>query len=132
MEITIKLDSAHKRLELFGQADSHLRLLRKDLGVRITAREDYLIVAGKDSNVAKAAAVIDKMQKHLLKHRTLASTDVSGFISQDEQAKGPEASRAITVFSKKNIEPNTLGQAKYVETMLANDLTFCIGPAGTP
>jgi phosphate starvation-inducible PhoH-like protein len=32
---------------------------------------------------------------------------------------------------KKVIEPNTKGQSKYIETMLANDLTFCIGPAGT-
>jgi phosphate starvation-inducible PhoH-like protein len=32
---------------------------------------------------------------------------------------------------KKVIEPSTKGQLKYVETMLANDLTFCIGPAGT-
>jgi phosphate starvation-inducible PhoH-like protein len=32
---------------------------------------------------------------------------------------------------KKVIEPSTRGQLRYVETMLANDLTFCIGPAGT-
>jgi phosphate starvation-inducible PhoH-like protein len=43
-----------------------------------------------------------------------------------------ETSEAITVYShKKVIEPSTKGQLKYVETMLANDLTFCIGPAGT-
>lgn len=131
MEITIQLDSGHRPLELFGPADSNLRLLRKSLGVRITARQDYLVVAGNDSDVAKAADVIDKMQKHLLKHRTLAAADVSAFVSQSEQAKSPDTTRAITVFSKKIIEPNTAGQFKYVEIMLNNDLTFCIGPAGT-
>jgi phosphate starvation-inducible PhoH-like protein len=106
-------------------------LLRKSLGVRITARQDYLVVAGNDSDVAKAAEVIDKMQKHLLKHRSLAAADVSAFVSQSEQPKSPDTSHAITAFSKKIIKPNTAGQLKYVETMLNNDLTFCIGPAGT-
>lgn len=131
MEITIQLDSPQKRLELFGPADSHLRFLRKSLGVRITARQDYLVLTGKDSDVAKAAGAIDKMQKHLQKHRTLTATDVSTFVSQSEKAKSPDKSPAITVFSKKIIEPNAAGQLKYVETMLGNDLTFCIGPAGT-
>jgi phosphate starvation-inducible PhoH-like protein len=131
LEITIQLDSAPSRLELFGPADSHLRFLRKSLGVRITARQDHLVVTGEDSDVAKAAGVIDKMQKHLLKHRSLTATDVSTFVGQSEQAKSPDASPAITVFSKKIIEPNTGGQIKYVEIMLGNDLTFCIGPAGT-
>ncbi len=131
MEITIQLDSAHRALELFGPSDSNLRLLRKSLGVRITARQDYLVVAGNDSEVAKAAEVIDKMQKHLLKHRSLTPADVSAFVNESGQTQGPDTGRAVTAFSKKIIEPNTAGQLKYVETMLNNDLTFCIGPAGT-
>lgn len=131
MEITIQLDSDHKPLELFGPSDGNLRLLRKSLGVRITARQDYLVVAGNDSEVAKAAEIIDKMQKHLLKHRFLTAADVSAFVSQSGQDKSPDTSQAVTVFSKNIIEPNTAGQLKYVETMLNNDLTFCIGPAGT-
>ena len=132
MEITIQLDSAHRQLELFGLADSHLRLLRKSLGVQITAREDHLIIAGSDSDVNKAAEVIDRMQKHLLKHHSLTAGDVASFISQSDPPETPEAEQAITVYSKKKvIEPTTPGQLKYIETMLANDLTFCIGPAGT-
>ena len=132
MEITIQLDSAHRQLELFGPADSHLRLLRRSLGVQITAREDYLIIAGGDSNVNKAAEVIDRMQKHLLKHHSLSAGDVADFISRSDSPETPETNQAVTVYSKKKvIEPTTPGQLKYIETMLANDLTFCIGPAGT-
>jgi len=132
LEITIQLDSAHRQLELFGPADSHLRLLRKSLGVQITAREDYLIIAGGDSDVNKAAEVIDRMQKHLLKHHSLAVADVTGFINRSDSPETPETKQAVTVYSKKKvIQPTTPGQLKYIETMLANDLTFCIGPAGT-
>ncbi|MBN2136231.1 MAG: PhoH family protein [Sedimentisphaerales bacterium] len=132
MEITVQLDSPGRHLELFGPADAHLRLLRQSLGVRITARQNSLVISGKDSDVTKAAGIIDKMQKHLTKHHCLTAGDVSAFISRSDAAETPEAKHAITVFAKnKSIRPNTSGQLKYVEAMLANDLTFCTGPAGT-
>ena len=129
MEVTIQLDSADKQLELFGPADSNLRLLRQSLGVQITARQANLIITGKEKNVNRTAEIIDRMQKYLMKRRSLTTADVTTFITQGDSAM---TSEAITVYSnKKIIEPVTSGQLKYVETMLANDLTFCIGPAGT-
>ena len=132
MEITLQLESADKLLELFGPADSHLRLIRDALDVRLTARQNNLLIAGKAVDVNHAAEVIDKMQKHLLKRGTLFADDVNNFLSDVTGPAAPQSAEAIGVYShKKIIEPSTKGQLKYVETMLANDLTFCIGPAGT-
>ncbi len=132
MEVTIQLDSAHKQLELFGPADSHLRLLRQSLGVQITARQANLIITGKEKSVNRAAEIIDRMQKHLIKRCSLTAADVTAFITKDNSPITAETSEAISVYShKKVIEPSTKGQLKYVEAMLANDLIFCIGPAGT-
>ena len=132
MEVTIQLGSAGKQLELFGPADSHLRLLRQSLGVQITARQANLIITGEEKNVNRTAEIIDRMQKHLTKRHSLTDADVTAFIAQNDSPLTAETSEAITIYSTmKVIEPNTKGQLKYVETMLANDLTFCIGPAGT-
>jgi len=132
LEITIQLDSVDKQLELFGPADSYLRLLRQNLGVQITARQGKLIITGKEKDVNKAAETIDRMQKHMLKHRLLTAADVTAFIAQGDLLETIESDKAITVYShKKVVEPSTEGQLKYIETMLANDITFCIGPAGT-
>ena len=136
MEVTIQLDSPGKQLELFGPADSHLRLLRTTLGVQITARQGYLIIKGPQENVNKAAEVIEKMQKHLSRRAgTLTAADVTAFIAQGNSPDSGESGNAFVpnrIHSYKSvIEPSTKGQQKYVETMLANDLTFCIGPAGT-
>jgi len=150
LEITIQLDSSGPHaflqkqewgLQLFGQSDSHLRLLRQSLGVQITARKSNLIITGEEKNVNKAAEIIDKMQKRLIKRGSLTITDVTGFITRSGSLTSSDTSeakdsktgtQAITVYShKKVVEPSTKGQLKYVETMLANDLTFCIGPAGT-
>lgn len=132
MEITIQLDSTDRQLELFGPADSYLRLLREMLGLQITARQSNLIIRGKEKDVNKAVEVIDKMQKQLLKHRSLTAANVTAFISQGDSRGTLQTSEGITVYAhKKVIEPSTKGQLKYIKTMLANDLTFCIGPAGT-
>jgi phosphate starvation-inducible PhoH-like protein len=132
LEVTIQLDSADKQLELFGPSDSHLRLLRQSLDVQITARKSNLIVAGKEKNVSRAAEIIDKMQRRLVKRGSLTAGDVDAFIAQGGSGVMAGGSEAIAVYAhKKVVEPNTKGQLKYVEMMLAKDLTFCIGPAGT-
>lgn len=131
MEVTIQLDSTDKQLELFGPADSHLRLLRKSLGVQIAARGSNLIITGEEKDVNSTAEVIDKMQRQLIKRGSLTAANVRAFLAQDAMV-APQTSQAITIYShKKIIEPSTKGQLRYVEVMLANDLTFCIGPAGT-
>ena len=130
MEVTVQLDP-DKQLELFGPADSHLRLLRRSLGVQITARQSDLHISGAESNVSRATEVIDRMQKHLLKHRQLTQEDVTDMIEEGEESAEAESGQAISVFSSKVVEPSTEGQLRYIETMLSNDITFCTGPAGT-
>ena len=106
--------------------------MRDALDVRITARQNNLLIAGAAANVNQAAEVIDKMQKHLLKRGTLTAEDVNHLISEYALPAAPQSPEAIGVYShKKVIEPSTKGQLRYIQTMLANDLTFCIGPAGT-
>ncbi len=132
MQVNIKLEPIHKRLELFGPADSHLKLLRKKLEVQITARNENLVIAGRGENVNATAEVLDKMQKHLIRTGSLSTEQVKLFIEKYDTAAGKQPSQAISVYAqKKVIEPSTKGQLKYVETMLRNDVTFCIGPAGT-
>jgi phosphate starvation-inducible PhoH-like protein len=145
LEVTIQLElpgqgeALHRtkpayggQLELFGPADSHLRLLRQALGVQITARQANLIISGKEEDVNKAAEVVEKMQRHLLKHRQLSSEDVSAFISRNDETMAVEAAPTFALHSyKKVIKSSTKAQQKYIETMLSCDLAFCIGPAGT-
>jgi len=132
LEVTIQLDLPHKQLELFGPADNHLRLLRQSLGIQITARHSNLTISGREDSVNKAAEVIEKMQRHLVKHRVLTAADVNDFIAHNNLAEAVETGPGTILQSyKKVVEPSTKGQQKYIKTMLANDLTFCIGPAGT-
>jgi len=132
LDITIQLDSTDNQLELFGPSDSYLRLVRHALGVQIAAHHNQLTVTGKEKDVNRAVEIIERMQEQLAKHHSLTAADVTTFIRHRHLDRAIETDKALTVFShKKVIEPSTKGQLKYLKTMLANDLTFCIGPAGT-
>jgi len=132
MELKIQLDSDADGAELFGQADKHLRKLRSDLGVKITARDRMIIVTGKKADTDTVAKIIDRMQKRLAQHGSLDDDDVSAIIDQTRNKVRPSQADSIVVYSNKAvIEPFTQGQSRYIRTMLDNDLTFCTGPAGT-
>jgi phosphate starvation-inducible protein PhoH and related proteins len=131
LELTVQLDPSSKQLDLFGAADSHLRLLRRSLGVGITARQSNLIISGAESDVNRTAEAVDRMQKHLLKHGQLTADDVTDLIQQGASSVEPDSAQVVSVYSKKVVEPSTKGQLKYIQTMLDNDVTFCTGPAGT-
>jgi len=132
LELKLKIEPNQKLLELFGPADSHLRALRKNLNVKISARKNDLLISGSENNVKKTAKIIEKMQKQLTKKGALTTDDVKIMLSQKESAQPAETGHAISVYSPKiAIQPRTSGQIKYIKTMLQNDLTFCIGPAGT-
>lgn len=132
MEVKIQLEPIHKKLELFGPADSHLRLLRKNFDVQVAARNENLVISGKADNVNAAAEMFDSMQRHLIKTGSLSTKDVKMLLAGRGKADSNPPSQAITVYAqKKVIQPSTRGQLKYIETMLKNDLTFCVGPAGT-
>jgi phosphate starvation-inducible PhoH-like protein len=132
MEQTIQLKSNEHRLEFFGSADEHLRIIRARCGVAISARDNEIIINGETNDVDKAVCVFDLMQKYLVKFGKLNANDVVGLISKVEVSVEPDDRFSISVYSpKKNIKPFTRGQRRYIEAMLNYDLTFCTGPAGT-
>ncbi|MFH1613626.1 MAG: PhoH family protein [Planctomycetota bacterium] len=132
MELTIQLESGAKRVELFGPADKHLRILRETLDVQIIARDGDIIIRGEKDDAEKAAQIIDRMQKRLIERRNLDAESIREIIMQTEARLSPETSETIIVYSRKTvIEPFTKGQLHYIKQMLKNDLVFCTGPAGT-
>lgn len=132
MEITLQLKPTEQQLDLFGPADTYLRLMRKQLGVRITARQSTVIISGNEPDVKKAAEVIKTMQQQLLKGGSLDTLKVKAFLSRPARKQKTQAgAEAVTVYSQKIIKPATDGQQNYIRTMQSCDITFCTGPAGT-
>lgn len=132
MEATVKLDSTVNSVKLFGQTDNFLRSLRKSTSTKITARKNTVTISGTQKNVNETIRIIHKMQDRLTETGHLTGDDVEEFIAGHRFDHVEKDKNTLIVYSgKKIIEPTTAGQAKYIQAMLTNDLTFCTGPAGT-
>jgi phosphate starvation-inducible protein PhoH and related proteins len=132
VNLSIALEQPQKRLALFGAADRHLKMLREAFGIQVTNRDDELHLAGERDAVAKAAAVLDQMQRRLRRQEWLSQEDVSQAIGSAISETRERQEGEIDIYVKgKAIRPKTAGQHKYVDAMMNHDLTFCLGPAGT-
>lgn len=132
MEKVVKLKSHTQSLELFGPADKNLRKICQELNVKITARDSDVIINGAEISVLAAVEVINRLQHRLLEAEQIQVKDVNAILTQVKSNVSKENTSAITVFSSKAvIEPFTLGQKEYIDTVNKHDLTFCTGPAGT-
>ncbi len=132
MNLSITLQQPDKKLALFGTADRNLRMLRDALGVRLTPRDDQLLIVGDREQVDKAAAVVERMQKSLRRKEFLSPADMQDLLRDAARAKGEADAGAIDVFSGGHaVRAKTPGQARYIDAIFNHDLTFCTGPAGT-
>src|SRR5215212_4390233 len=107
-------------------------MIRDTFGVQVINRDDEIRISGDRDQVSKAAAVLEQMQKKLRRQDWLSVEDVGNAIGRAAHEEQERVAGEIEVFTKgTSIKPKTEGQKRYIETLFQNDLTFCIGPAGT-
>jgi len=132
----LKIDNDRESLLLLGEQDSHLRKLEREHGVEIFVRHEpegeelHVSVRGTSSKVQKA---LKRLRERLFRIR-------SGVIPTDEPAHAvdfpvendapPEDAVFVTAYGKA-LQPRGPRQRQYIEAILAGDMTFGIGPAGT-
>jgi phosphate starvation-inducible protein PhoH and related proteins len=132
VNLSITLEQPDKKLALFGSADKYLRMIRDAFGVQVISRDEQVRLAGEPDQVSRAAAVLEQMQKTLRRQDWLSPEDVGKAIAGAASAERERKEGEIDVFTKGHaIRPKTEGQKRYMEAIFANDLTFCVGPAGT-
>jgi phosphate starvation-inducible PhoH-like protein len=132
VDLNITLEQPDKKLALFGAADRYLRMIRDTFGVQVVSREDELKLSGDRTQVGRAAAVLDQMQRKLRRQDWLSVEDVGVAIGSAVDEMRERSADEIDVYAKGHaIRPKTEGQKRYIHAIQNHDLTFCLGPAGT-
>ena len=132
MELSVTLRQPHRRAELFGPGDRHLRYIRDALSVQLQARNTTVRILGEPPNVARAAAVIERLQDLLRNRADLDEEAVRDALAELDERDGTRNPNALSVFARDAvIAPKTEGQRHYLYAMLHHDLVICLGPAGT-
>ena len=142
MELTIKIPDGTERFGVTGPAERNLKIIRESLGVTINARSDALKLTGKSYAVGQAAHIIERLSeaaRHdspMTRQQLLDTIAAVGTtpppINGDGTASTPGLAQAFDVYlDGRRVKPMSPGQRVYVDNISKNDLTFCIGPAGT-
>jgi phosphate starvation-inducible protein PhoH and related proteins len=134
----ITLEDQQECLQLFGEKDHTLKLLRDSFAVTLVARGNEIILSGEPIEVSRASQVIEQLRVQLKKGHEgyLPLGAVRKFIAETKGVKHEEeetASRETILVSsrKKPIHAKSGNQQKYVDAIKHHDVVFGIGPAGT-
>src|SRR5688572_11263069 len=120
---------------LFGNYDENLKHLEGQFAVRIRTSGQELIVEGDSADVARAERVLDQLSSLMRGGYKLAKGDVrtaSQLVAQDETVDLSDYFlRSTRTSGKRQVQPKSLNQRKYLDAIEAYDIVFGIGPAGT-
>jgi len=126
LKLSLSFDGS-RHTSLFGPCDNILKHLAARMHVVIMARGSNITVEGDDRRlIGHAHRVLTILAKRAKRtDLTIVEVDkvLDDMIAQESPFHLPHY-RGVTV-------PRTNGQAEYISSMLANDLSFCFGPAGT-
>ena len=132
MEISIPIDDPSRCGALYGATDRNLRLIRAAFGVRISARNNTIHISGPENDVRRASQVVSSLQRLLRSHPDISDEMIEDSIQEASDEATANGKMTIDVLlPSAEIVPRGPGQREYVRAIRENDLTFCVGPAGT-
>jgi len=135
-EARVELSDIGAAAEIFGKHDEHLVQMEKALGVRFVARGQELVITGDREKVEQAEGILAQLQKYYRAGNRLTSHEV-GYAIRTAQGgvknalESLAADVAMVTPRGKQIKAKTIGQRKYIESIINHDVVFAIGPAGT-
>ena len=144
MDRKLQIAEEVDRIELFGNFDSNLDLIREATGVEIFQIDDNLILKAPESVQSEeslsalnlAQSIVEEFMNILASGESLGKQKAAYVIGLKKEGlsyKESNIAKDIICFTHKGkpLKPKTLGQKQYVESIRGNDIVFGIGPAGT-
>ena len=136
MEQRISIERLEQAINLFGSFDENIRLIESEFHVTVANREGELRVNGEPEDTMLACKALSALLT--LSNRGEAINEqnvryVIGLARSGQEEKIGELTQDVICISAKGrpIKPKTIGQKRYIESVLKNTITIGVGPAGT-
>ena len=131
VELAFKPVDNQRLANLCGALDENLRQIETALDVSIARRGERFAVTGKPGQTRIAAQVLQSFYERAKNELSLEDVQL-GLIEAagPRKTQAPDASPAL-VTRRPDLHGRTPRQVQYLQNILAHDLTFSIGPAGT-
>jgi phosphate starvation-inducible protein PhoH and related proteins len=117
-------------MQLFGNNDENLKLLKSRLSAQVVARGDELRISGETGEVAEAEQTFKSLLASIRRGEDVSITELK-HAPINELASGDSHGHGASERLPKRTRPKTGGQRRYVEAIHNHPITFGVGPAGT-
>ncbi|MGA0838342.1 MAG: PhoH family protein [Pseudomonadales bacterium] len=134
--VTLIPDNAERLSVLCGPLQENLKHLERRLGVHIRHRGNVFQIAGPESRLRPATAVLNQLYR-MTDGRNSVEPDEVHLLLQESgvdallAAEPAPAQELVIRAGRKSVMPRGVNQAGYVRAIRAHDVNFGIGPAGT-
>lgn len=121
---------------VFGQFDSHIKKLERQLKVSIVDRNGQVRISGQSGAVSRARAVLLELTGLSMRGNVIQEQSVDYAITMNMEENEDvlleiDKDCICHTISGKPVKPKTLGQKQYVDAIRNNMIVFGLGPAGT-
>ncbi len=135
-ENRIFIEDNKQAAAFFGTGDINFRHLKNIVDADITARGSEIFIRGNQGQVQEAFNLIHSLLDIVKSEGKIDVNDINyinGLVKQGSYLRYQEivSGTLLTTVRGKSIRAKTLGQKKYVQAILRDDIVFSIGPAGT-
>ena len=122
-------------MAILGAYDANAHTFAKQLGVEMDYTDGALVLRGEDEAVQVAVRAVNALLPMAESGEDVKSRDVVGVIALAREGDAQDwyaSRRTIAVTARgKTVRCRTLGQHRYMRLVDANEMVFCVGPAGT-
>ncbi|MDW0108982.1 PhoH family protein [Sporosarcina aquimarina] len=135
-QIQLHLEDPNEAIMLLGISDQNIKLIEENLSVAMLSRGETISLKGSEENTEAAKQLLEQLLKVIRKGIQINQRDVGTALEMANNGTIEYFAELYDVEIARNskgkvIRAKTIGQREYVQAIRQNDLTFCIGPAGT-
>ena len=135
-EKILEFESERQFHKLYCESPENLRLAEEKLGTRLIARGCNLTIEGNKAEVTASEELFKLLQRGQEQGIVPKNSDFKRFLEKVSSGKADELwnllnDPLVLKIRKKSVVPRNLGQRRFLDMILNNDLVFGIGPAGT-
>jgi phosphate starvation-inducible PhoH-like protein len=134
--MNLHFEDVEEAKALFGPHNDHLKVIERNLKVKVHTRGGNVLIEGEELDVALAGQLLRELQRLLQRGYPIYVSDIDFAIRilSGDRTINLEDIFLDTVYissQKKVITPKSVAQKEYIDSMRTYDMVIGIGPAGT-
>ena len=134
--VTYEFPGSAQAMAMAGYREETLKRLARQTGATLVLRGSELLISGTDNQVARSQRLVEALEPIWNKGQTVETADLMTAIHavdthQEERLSDLQQDVIARTRRGQTIRAKTFRQRQYVRALRSNDVTFCVGPAGT-